>query len=344
MSVVNVDSAELLEAWKNIKTAITSVEGTKYSMMRSYQQLGSDWKDKKYRELGDVVQDCTKALNIILSTLSKGEKFIGSLAKSLQEYEDVNLQSPTTATDASLLGFLVHSATNSFSSDVREWTGKLEELSRRIFQIYSDKYSEYISQDKLARPLSETVSYETQALFRSRGMEDGVLGYNDGVRSHIAVGTGHELQTTVHENLHQLSANGRNHGIVVVNGNARGNVQLNEAITELLTQRTLGSDYGPDYSAYSSNRDAMAILESFMGEETICRAYFQNQPELMQNLFDNALGQGSWEQLSEAFDDCVSEYQHTRTSGRIRRDDLINRYAQVVGNYGGAEEWTEILI
>lgn len=88
--MVNADVTELLQSWNNIKTAITSIETTKSSMTRKYQQLNGEWKDKKYKELGDVVQDCSKALNEILKILSKGEKFIGSLAKSLQEYETVN--------------------------------------------------------------------------------------------------------------------------------------------------------------------------------------------------------------------------------------------------------------
>ena len=91
MSMVNADVAELLQSWKNIKLAITSVEATKASVMRKYQQLGCNWNDKKYKEFGDVVQDCNKALNEILRVLYKGEKFIGSLADGLQEYEDTTL-------------------------------------------------------------------------------------------------------------------------------------------------------------------------------------------------------------------------------------------------------------
>ena len=81
MGIVNADVTELLQSWNNIKTAITSIETTKTSMTRKYQQLNGEWKDKKYKELGDVVQECSRALNEILKILSKGEKFIGSLAK-----------------------------------------------------------------------------------------------------------------------------------------------------------------------------------------------------------------------------------------------------------------------
>ena len=93
MGIVNADVAELLQSCNNIKTAITSIEATRSSMMRKYQQLNGEWKDKKYKELGDVVQECCKALNEVLKILSKGERFVSLLANSLQEYHSVNLDS-----------------------------------------------------------------------------------------------------------------------------------------------------------------------------------------------------------------------------------------------------------
>jgi len=93
LGFVNADTNELLQSWKNIKLAISSIETTRTSMAKKYQQLSGEWNDKKYKELGDVVQECSRALNEILKTLTKGEKFIGSLARSLQEYEETSLGS-----------------------------------------------------------------------------------------------------------------------------------------------------------------------------------------------------------------------------------------------------------
>lgn len=91
LSIVNADAAELLQTWNNIKTAITSIETTRASMSKRYRDLGNGWKDKKYDELGDVLQECNRAFNEVLKTLSKGEKYVGALAKSLAEYESTNL-------------------------------------------------------------------------------------------------------------------------------------------------------------------------------------------------------------------------------------------------------------
>lgn len=91
MGIVNADVNEILQAWNNIRTAITSIGTTKSTITKKYQQLNGVWKDKKYKELGDVVQECNKALNDTLKILFKGEKYLSLLAKSLQEYESTSL-------------------------------------------------------------------------------------------------------------------------------------------------------------------------------------------------------------------------------------------------------------
>ena len=85
-----------------MQVAINSIEITKNSINKKYQQLSNEWKDKKYKELGDVAQECSRALNEILKTLLQGEKFVASLAKSLQEYDNVNLDGSVSADNAFL--------------------------------------------------------------------------------------------------------------------------------------------------------------------------------------------------------------------------------------------------
>ncbi len=104
MSIVNADAAELLQTWNNIKTAITSIETTRASMSRRYRDLGNSWKDKKYDELGDVLQECNRAFNEVLKTLTKGEKYVGALAKSLAEYESTNLVENAASDNAFVQG------------------------------------------------------------------------------------------------------------------------------------------------------------------------------------------------------------------------------------------------
>ncbi len=104
MDIINADVTELLQSWKNMQTAITSIETTKASILRKHQQLSNEWRDKKYKELGEVIQECNIALNDILKVLTKGEKFISTLAKSLQEYENVNIEGNYSADNSFVQG------------------------------------------------------------------------------------------------------------------------------------------------------------------------------------------------------------------------------------------------
>lgn len=97
MSMVNADLNALLQTVKNMQTAINSIEATKVSISTKYQHLGNGWNDKKYKDLGDIVNDCSKSLNTILKTLLQGEKYVALLVKGLQEYENVNFNANSTS-------------------------------------------------------------------------------------------------------------------------------------------------------------------------------------------------------------------------------------------------------
>lgn len=153
LSMVNANVAELLQSWNNIKTAISSIETTRASMARKYQQLNGEWKDKKYKELGDVVQECNRALNEILKILFKGEKFIVSLAKSLQEYEDTEIGS-----------FVVDHSRNSFVESLRSNTMVLKKSDAEKLQDFKIGIA----------AIDEVIGNYAQSL-ESRGLQRGAV-------------------------------------------------------------------------------------------------------------------------------------------------------------------------
>ena len=104
MKNVNADVSELLEIANSMKVAISSIETTKSSIMRKYQQLSNEWKDKKYKELDNVIQECNRAFNDILKILLKSEKFVCFLEKSLQEYDDIAFNNHTIGYAPSISG------------------------------------------------------------------------------------------------------------------------------------------------------------------------------------------------------------------------------------------------
>lgn len=91
MSRVNADTTQLLTILRTMQSSIASMETAKNSMKLKYQQLGTCWNDKRYNELGVIVNDCNKALSDVSQIMRQAEKYISALAKSIQAYDNVNL-------------------------------------------------------------------------------------------------------------------------------------------------------------------------------------------------------------------------------------------------------------
>ncbi len=92
MGYVNTGLSVLLEALTNIQKALNSIESTKVSMSRKYQLLGNAWHDRKYRELGDVIQECGRSMDHALRNLTRAAKTVSALAHILREYEETSLR------------------------------------------------------------------------------------------------------------------------------------------------------------------------------------------------------------------------------------------------------------
>ncbi len=107
LAQTNVNSTDLIQALRNIQTGSRSVETTRSLIKTKYQQIGADWNDKKYKELGDVLQDCYRALNELQKILLQAEKYLALLAKQIQEYESVNLGGANSRRNSFIQGLRV---------------------------------------------------------------------------------------------------------------------------------------------------------------------------------------------------------------------------------------------
>ena len=142
MSIVNSELNTLLQTIKNMQSAIDSIETTKVSISTKYQQLGNSWNDKKYKDLGNVVNDCSKSLNTILKTLLQGEKYVALLVKSLQEYERVNLvggtsQSTANSVSSTSKSFVENDSNATIKLAGKEWSDNLSSSERSAVRNYT---------------------------------------------------------------------------------------------------------------------------------------------------------------------------------------------------------------
>lgn len=157
MGQVNAGYNDLLQILHNMQVGIHSIETTRDMIKLKYQQLGSDWTDKKYRELGDVVQECYRALGDVLKIILQAEKYVATLAKTVQEYDNVSLGESNSARNAFAQGLRVDDAgqgnsyeyclgvltqgsfPNGYSDVLTQRYENAEPMVKKVFDSFADK-------------------------------------------------------------------------------------------------------------------------------------------------------------------------------------------------------------
>lgn len=91
MTQISNDSAQLLQLLRSMESTVTLLEQTKNRLRASCGKPGGDWNDKHYRELTQIIAECTAALTEVMKILLMGQKYVALLLKYVQEYEQVNL-------------------------------------------------------------------------------------------------------------------------------------------------------------------------------------------------------------------------------------------------------------
>ncbi|MCL2645915.1 MAG: hypothetical protein FWD61_02795 [Phycisphaerales bacterium] len=81
-----------LETVKKAQTfclnAIDILSSAEHKLGARYQAAGSDWKDDKYRQLGDIVNECTGALRSPVQELQICYGKLLDIEKAIREYDE----------------------------------------------------------------------------------------------------------------------------------------------------------------------------------------------------------------------------------------------------------------
>ena len=85
-----------LEVVRNAETvcmgAIQDLNSLAEKLKSRYQQAGQRWKDKKYEQLGSIVNECTTVLREPVNALFDSVETLKGFEKALQEYNETNLR------------------------------------------------------------------------------------------------------------------------------------------------------------------------------------------------------------------------------------------------------------
>ncbi len=226
----------------------------------------------------------------------------------------------------------------------------LKDTQETINQFFEEEnIMNYLSntdrfKQKMERPLSDTVKnmgyQEAEETYNSMSRDEysrNILGFNNGKKSYIIVEgkDAREIKhTTIHENIHQMSANdvylGENDIITRRGISIEGkDTQVNEGITEFYAKRAMKDEYQEDNVAYSPNVRRTEQLERIVGKGNLYKAYFENQPGIIINEFEQNFGPSGkeiWEKYSKFCDLAVeSNDEYVRTVANQEADKILQK-------------------
>ena len=91
-SGVSVDSSAVEAGIRCCDTSVKELEDSARGLQDSYNRAGDDgWRDAKYVRLGEIITECTNALQAPVSELQECKKKLEELLRHIQAYEQNNL-------------------------------------------------------------------------------------------------------------------------------------------------------------------------------------------------------------------------------------------------------------
>jgi len=91
MAKVSVGMTAIQNAQAVCSGAIQDLNNSAKKLENRYRDAGQGWRDKKYEQLGGIINDCSRALKSPIEELFECLKKLSEIEKVLLEYESVNL-------------------------------------------------------------------------------------------------------------------------------------------------------------------------------------------------------------------------------------------------------------
>ena len=88
MANVNVTRTAVNRASHACVDAATELRNASKEMLRKYVAAGSGWSDAKYKEVGEIVNQCNEAMKAPISQLSSCYQTLQTLSRIIEIYEN----------------------------------------------------------------------------------------------------------------------------------------------------------------------------------------------------------------------------------------------------------------
>ena len=88
----SVSSSAIQQAEKICQAAITELNSSAQKLNTRYREAGQRWRDDKYKQLGAIIDDCTKSMKKPVDELSDCVEKLRAIGKVLAEIESANIK------------------------------------------------------------------------------------------------------------------------------------------------------------------------------------------------------------------------------------------------------------
>jgi len=97
MSGINTNSDLILGSINLCADIIEMLSISRTKIQRKYKNAGNAWNDSKYRQLGDIINDCDSSIRNTLHELNRCFAALNEIEKIVMEYESVNLDGQSSS-------------------------------------------------------------------------------------------------------------------------------------------------------------------------------------------------------------------------------------------------------
>ena len=171
MNDINTSSELIKDALSLCTSVMEMITAAQTDIQRKYRTAGNDWNDSKYKELGDIVNNCNSSLKKPLNELNRCFFTLSELERAIAEYDEVNIYSSAfTRSD-------VGSDSTTSSNVASVFTGILKGIEVDVPNVrvenitYTKRYKE--EKDTLRNAFNRS---ERKAFLRKLGeMDDSLL-------------------------------------------------------------------------------------------------------------------------------------------------------------------------
>ena len=147
MSAINTSSEIIHDAVILCSGILEILSASQKEIQRKYKIAGSDWRDSKYQQLGNIVDECSASVQITLNDFHQCLASLSQIEQSILGYESINIISSNMPITSSVAAS--HFASNS------DFLGSSSELKLHVEELKVEYYNDLANRSEYPNTITD---------------------------------------------------------------------------------------------------------------------------------------------------------------------------------------------